>query len=141
MPAHKTHEAVGVTLSPLVLGASLYIKPDDITTAFTLTALYVVATFYFSPDLDTDSKPYYRWSMLAPLWYPYKRLIKHRSWLSHSGPISGTIRFFYFYVLVVLCSMVFKFDLLTYAWVGGILWIAIILADTVHTVLDFIWKG
>ena len=42
-----------------------------------------------SPDLDIQSRPYQRWGVLRWLWWPYQRLVRHRSVLSHS-PFLGT---------------------------------------------------
>ena len=42
-----------------------------------------------SPDLDTRSRPSRRWGPLQLLWWPYRKLLKHRSLFSHS-PVLGT---------------------------------------------------
>ena len=44
---------------------------------------------WLSPDLDTRSNALRRWGMLGFLWWPYRRLIPHRSLWSH-GPVLGT---------------------------------------------------
>ncbi len=54
------------------------------------TALaFLVGGLMLSPDLDTRSRPTARWGVLAPLWWPYRRLMRHRSIVSHS-PLLGT---------------------------------------------------
>ena len=45
---------------------------------------------WLSPDLDTRSNALRRWGALGFLWWPYRRLIPHRSLWSH-GPVLGTI--------------------------------------------------
>jgi len=48
------------------------------------------ATFFLSPDLDIESKPYKRWRIFKFLWWPYKVIFKHRG-ISHNpilGPLS-----------------------------------------------------
>ena len=45
---------------------------------------------WLSPDLDTRSNALRRWGALGFLWWPYQRLIPHRSLWSH-GPVLGTI--------------------------------------------------
>lgn len=146
MPNHETHERIGVITAPIVFAGSMLVM-SDITTAIVTTAAYISATYFFSPDLDTDSAAYYRWNFLSLFWYPYKKLIPHRSWLSHSGPISGTIRFGYFLGgLFVIQTLLQAFidpsiQLLTFHTYYGILWVAIILADTLHTLLDILVKG
>ena len=44
---------------------------------------------WLSPDLDTRSNALRRWGYLSFLWWPYQRLIPHRSLWSH-GPVLGT---------------------------------------------------
>lgn len=55
-----------------------------------------VASFSFlagglllSPDLDTRSNATRRWGPLRLLWWPYRRLLSHRSLVSHT-PLLGT---------------------------------------------------
>jgi uncharacterized metal-binding protein len=50
---------------------------------------FLVGGLWLSPDLDTRSQPTRRWGPLALLWLPYRRLLRHRSLLSHS-PVIGT---------------------------------------------------
>ena len=50
---------------------------------------FVVGGLWLSPDLDTYSKPLKRWGLLQGLWWPYRKLIPHRSLFSH-GPLIGT---------------------------------------------------
>jgi len=139
MPNHKTHEVAGIITTPLVFAGSIYYT-GNMDTALVLSAAYVFSTYYLSPDLDIDSAPYHRWHFLMPLWYPYKTIIKHRSWLSHSGPISATIRFGYMALLALLVAWVFNYPLTFTPWYV-ILLVGMILADTLHTLLDVVWKG
>ena len=44
---------------------------------------------WLSPDLDTRSNALRRWGALGFLWWPYRRLIPHRSLWSH-GPLLGS---------------------------------------------------
>ena len=50
---------------------------------------FLVGGLWLSPDLDTRSNPTRRWGPLRLLWWPYRRLLSHRSLLSHS-PLLGT---------------------------------------------------
>lgn len=50
---------------------------------------FLVGGLYLSPDLDTRSRPYQRWGPLRLLWWPYRRLLPHRSVVSHA-PLLGT---------------------------------------------------
>ena len=50
---------------------------------------FLLGGLLLSPDLDTPSRPTARWGVLGLLWWPYRRLLRHRSLLSHS-PVLGT---------------------------------------------------
>jgi uncharacterized metal-binding protein len=53
------------------------------------SVLFLVGGLWLSPDLDTRSRAMARWGPLHLLWWPYRRLLRHRSLLSHS-PLLGT---------------------------------------------------
>ena len=50
---------------------------------------FVVGGLWLSPDLDTHSNALRRWGPLRFIWWPYRRLLPHRSVWSH-GPVVGT---------------------------------------------------
>ena len=50
---------------------------------------FLLGGLWLSPDLDTRSRATGRWGPLHVLWWPYRRLLSHRSLLSHS-PLLGT---------------------------------------------------
>ena len=50
---------------------------------------FVLGGLLLSPDLDTRSNPTRRWGPLRVLWWPYRRLLSHRSLVSHT-PLLGT---------------------------------------------------
>lgn len=52
-------------------------------------AAFLVGGLWLSPDLDTRSNPSRRWGPLRWLWWPYRRLLVHRSLFSH-GPLIGS---------------------------------------------------
>lgn len=51
---------------------------------------FLFSGLMFGPDLDTYSRQFKRWGLLRWIWLPYRRSMRHRSFLSH-GPIVGTI--------------------------------------------------
>lgn len=55
--------------------------------AFTACA-FVVGGLWLSPDLDVHSTALRRWGVLKGIWWPYRRLLPHRSFFSH-GPLIG----------------------------------------------------
>ncbi|RZM78946.1 metal-binding protein [Leptolyngbya iicbica] len=101
MPSGKTHDRVTVWLTPWVgLGAML------VTERWLYTSLvvmgFVFAGFMFGPDLDIHSVQTKRWGRMGWLWWPYRRRVRHRSWLSH-GFLAGSIgRCLYLLVAILL---------------------------------------
>lgn len=53
-------------------------------------AAFLVGGLWLSPDLDTHSVAFRRWGILQYLWWPYKKIIPHRSIFSH-GLLLGTL--------------------------------------------------
>jgi uncharacterized metal-binding protein len=53
------------------------------------TGAFLLGGLWLSPDLDTRSNATRRWGPLRLLWCPYRRLLSHRSLLSHT-PLLGT---------------------------------------------------
>jgi uncharacterized metal-binding protein len=99
MPNVKTHDTINTAVLVAVLSGLYYLMWKEIGfvsiylntyTLLVFSLAYLFATFYLSPDLDTNSKPYKRWGMLRILWWPYKVIFKHRGF-SHNpilGPLS-----------------------------------------------------
>jgi uncharacterized metal-binding protein len=107
MPKGKTHDQIAfISLIPTFL-AGLYIFQDTGKAAI-LTLFTLSASLMLGPDLDTRSNNYYRWGWMRFIWYPYRKLIVHRSRISHSFLIGPFIRTLYlstllFAVFFVLC--------------------------------------
>ena len=51
---------------------------------------FLLGGLWLSPDFDTRSNALRRWGPLAVLWWPYRRLLPHRSIWSR-GPLVGTL--------------------------------------------------
>jgi uncharacterized metal-binding protein len=62
----------------------------DIVHILLMFGIYMVATKYWSPDIDLNSEPYQRWGVLSWFLYPFREHVKHRSKWSH-GWILGAI--------------------------------------------------
>lgn len=141
MPNHQTHERTGLITAPVIAATTLYYTHHVVITGiFTLT--YLFATYYLSPDLDHDvgAASYRRWGWLRFIWYPYKQFVKHRSWISHSGPISTTIRLTYLLLWTIPFWYLLPPEYLRFQLLYVIVWMAVSLADTIHCVMDLIWK-
>ncbi len=141
MPGYKTHDKVGFVATVPIAGAALYFGLN-VQDTVTLAIGIVVSTYYLSPDLDIHSRIFNRWGLLRWIWIPYQKVMHHRSWLSHSGPISATLRLMYLFAWIapILYYFGFSTDDLQYRSFYAMLWIALMIADTLHVMMDLIWK-
>jgi len=57
---------------------------------------YLFSGIWLSDDLDTNSLAYKRWGVVRFLWWPYRILVPHRSWLSHGIAVGPLVRAIYF---------------------------------------------
>ena len=63
--------------------------PLGLSAGVITAAAFLMGGLWLSPDLDTRSNALHRWGPLGGIWWPYRRLIRHRSIWSH-GPLIGT---------------------------------------------------
>ncbi len=152
MPGVRTHDLIGTCAAP-VLGVAVYQVTQSNEHVAIAIGAHMVGTFLMSPDLDIEtSEPARRWGPLRWLWYPYGRIIPHRSILSHSG-LSALLRLAYLAVVVEL-ALLAGAVLGLYDWrevhahmgrwlaahqagVGCVL-VGLVVSDMVHTVSDHI---
>jgi uncharacterized metal-binding protein len=66
---------------------------------------FLLGGLWLSPDLDTHSRATARWGPLRWLWWPYRRLLRHRSLLSHSPVLGSTGRLAYLLTVLVLLRL------------------------------------
>ena len=105
MPSGKTHDAITI-----ILAAPTFMAAWGLTANWRSAAIATIAMlfggFMFGPDLDIQSRQYTRWGVFRLLWFPYRKLFRHRSRWSH-GLVFGTlIRVLYFtLVLALLVSL------------------------------------
>ncbi|MDX9992711.1 MAG: DUF2227 family putative metal-binding protein [Anaerolineales bacterium] len=103
---------------------------------------------FLSPDLDVDNGyigHYYlrRIWVIGPIlekiweiyWWPYAKLIAHRSWASHFPGISTAIRMFLvFFPPYLAFGTLFTWEFLFYFWIG------LTISDTYHSFADYLSK-
>lgn len=53
---------------------------------------FLLGGLWLSPDLDLPSRASRRWGPLGLMWWPYRRLLRHRSLLSHSPFLGSGLR-------------------------------------------------
>ena len=110
MPDGRTHDAIAMVsasfAAPICLGIVFDGSPARATLAI---GSYLVSGLLFSDDLDIHSIEYKRWRLLRFLWWPYQKLMPHRSWLSHGLIIGPALRILYF---TAVCTFLFWLCLL-----------------------------
>jgi uncharacterized metal-binding protein len=154
MPHGKAHASATVLLAAGIgiLSASVFRDPVVTTAALTGGCL---AGLVLTPDLDVDRGSIshrivkrsagfligFAWKVF---WYPYSRLMPHRSWWSHMPVFSTLVRVFYLFALPALlwwlASMMVALPVLqmpTWDWLPTA-FVGLVLADTLHAVMDII---
>jgi uncharacterized metal-binding protein len=108
MPNVRTHDFITYASAAVMVPASLNsgMPGLDVTNTAVLVGSYLFSGIMFSPDLDTASRPYRRWGPLRWIWLPYRGLVPHRSWVSHSVVLGPIVRVLYF-----IAALAFLFGL------------------------------
>ena len=102
MPSGKVHDRITLAVAGLSVPVWLAVSPSQ--QHLTAGAIFIGALLFsglaLSPDLDLDSLVYRRWGPFRWLWWPYQKLVRHRSWVSHSFLFGPLLRVVYFLALV-----------------------------------------
>ena len=166
MPNAHAHDVITlVTVAAADAGYLLYVPHADPGLAALFTVSYLFAGYACAGDLDLNSREYRRWGPLRFLWWPYRVLVPHRSWVSHGLILGGVIRAMYLATVTTLVvwavawgysrlgphvnpsgvaqaewlslfSLANRYPRSTAALLGGF-----ILAGTTHSIADIIWSG
>lgn len=72
-----------------------YLPPETRPLAWLVIASYTFSGIWLSSDLDVESSAYRRWGPLRWLWWPYQKLVPHRSWISHGLGVGPLLRVAY----------------------------------------------
>jgi uncharacterized metal-binding protein len=106
MPSGKTHDRIAWYLSLPFSYASWYLSQDIIITIIFLIS-FIFSSLMFSGDLDLVSIQTKRWGNLRWIWIPYRKLISHRSILSHGLIIATFFRIIYILIIAVIMYVIF----------------------------------
>jgi uncharacterized metal-binding protein len=118
MPSGKTHDAITFLLAAPIAAAA-HLAFAEIALTLVVCAAFLFGGLMFGPDLDTNSRPYARWSIARFIWFPYQKAFPHRSRWSH-GLIFGTLfRVVYFFGIVTVIGAAI------YLAVAGSVWDAV----------------
>ncbi len=105
MPSGETHLKINwvvlVLINILIVFFHTYIEIREFAL---FNIIYILMSFFISPDLDVNSSVYRRWNVFRWIWYPYREIMKHRG-LSHSvafGPLSIILNLALYILPVIL---------------------------------------
>lgn len=105
MPNARTHDIINlITAAGANIAYFAFTPKPEVTLAALFTGSYLFAGYACAGDLDLDSKQYRRWGRFRFLWWPYKKLIPHRSPISHGFLLGGIVRALY---LATGCTLLF----------------------------------
>jgi uncharacterized metal-binding protein len=65
---------------------------------------FLIGGLWLSPDLDTRSRPLRRWGLLACIWGPYRHLVRHRGWISHTPLLGMACRLLYLGLWILMLA-------------------------------------
>ncbi|MGB3266819.1 MAG: metal-binding protein [Microcoleus sp.] len=88
MPSGRTHDRITLWSLPLV-AALTFGRTQSSNLTLLVSGSFLFGGLMFGPDLDIYSCQYQRWGWFKPIWLPYQKSLRHRSFLSH-GPLIGT---------------------------------------------------
>ncbi|MDX2230138.1 MAG: metal-binding protein [Leptolyngbyaceae cyanobacterium bins.349] len=101
MPSGRTHDSITLWSLPLIAGVT-FTHTQNAHQTLLLSGGYLFSGLMFGPDLDIHSQQYKRWGMFRWIWLPYRRSMRHRSFLSHGFLVGTLIRIVYLFSWVVL---------------------------------------
>jgi len=160
MASGKVHDWVTWATTPVVwvIARQSFNLSTDVCWTLIIGAL--AGGLLLSPDLDTRSRPFYRWGIFRFIWRPYQWIAKHRSGLSHGVLMASWFRLLYLSAVLTLLYCVTYLTLArwghvaphapgqdvtafaqqhlnSFFWLGIGVWIGSLL----HIVVDFISSG
>ncbi|MFW6219889.1 MAG: metal-binding protein [bacterium] len=135
MPSGRTHDIITAITTPIV-GYLTYTVSHNITDTIILLLAFLFASLMFNGDLDIDSRPYRRWSILRFIWLPYRKLFDHRSIWTHGILIGTIIRLFYVSPIILFVVLNLNINFTVYLTI----FIGLEIGNSLHTISDKIWS-
>jgi len=108
MPSGKTHDRIAWYLSLPFTYLAWYISNDFVISIIFFVS-FIFSSLMFSGDLDLVSIQSKRWGNLRWIWIPYRKLISHRSMLSHGIIIATLFRIVYIFIFATIIYIIFYF--------------------------------
>jgi uncharacterized metal-binding protein len=145
MPSGRTHTKINLISLPVVLFMLFSYGLTNFDFLLTFAIGFLIGTFFLTPDLDTYSNAYNKWGLLRIFWYPYRSVMPHRSFFTHTIIIGDIIRIVY--MLIVFSPFLFLLNVIALG--GNLIEIAkeheveittfvmgIVVASTLHIIAD-----
>ena len=130
MPGSATHNPACLILAPVVMAGAATLGCDWQTCI--AAGIGCASGVAVSPDLDlvnTIRVPVIGW-LWGAYWWPYRKIVAHRSRLSHM-PVLGTLgRAAYLMPIIIIAISILPVEIIG-AWIAGLM-----AADGLHAVLD-----
>lgn len=105
MPSGKTHDRITFLLIlPTFIAA--YLLSHKLEESLLASLAMLFGGLMFGPDLDINSRQYYRWGPLRLLWWPYQKIFSHRSIFTHGILIGTILRIGYFFLVITLVTFI-----------------------------------
>jgi len=118
MPSGRTHDSITLWSLPLIAGVT-FERTHNASLTLILSGGYLFSGLMFGPDLDVHSQQYKRWGLLRWIWLPYRRSMRHRSFLSHGVLVGTLIRVVYLLCcLTAAIGLVLMLSAIAYTVVG-----------------------
>ena len=136
MPSGKTHDRITAWCGPWV-GLAAMISTRHAGYTFLTVLGFVFAGLMFGPDLDIHSVQSKRWGWFSWIWRPYRRSLRHRSWLSH-GFLAGTAFRLIYFCACLLIAILAGLELSNTAGHTQVTWGD--LGQTVRQILTTYWR-
>jgi uncharacterized metal-binding protein len=118
MPSGHTHDRITLWILPWITCASFLITHDGELT-LVVAGSFLFSGLMFGPDLDIYSLQFKRWGIFSPLWLPYRKLFRHRSFFSHGLIIGTVLRVIY---LLIFCFLIAIFVVAILQLIWGFEW-------------------
>jgi uncharacterized metal-binding protein len=95
MASGKTHDWFTWVMAPVVWGLARFGLHFSHAHCLLIFIGTLIGGLLLSPDLDTRSRPFYRWGPFRFIWWPYQWMIRHRSPWSHGLFLASWLRLLY----------------------------------------------
>ncbi|HUS16952.1 MAG TPA: metal-binding protein [Chloroflexia bacterium] len=96
MPDGRTHDIITVVTAAAAVPLAMTVPGMTPGQVGILAGSYLLSGIVFSCDLDLRSEPYLRWGRFRFIWWPYQKLVHHRSLWSHGLVVGPVLRLVYF---------------------------------------------